>query len=251
MLRCICLFLLCLALYGCAGIPLGAYRGMEYMPVQTDIYQIATWRKISDNKSPIRIYIEGDGRAFNAYGHPTRNPTPHNNLVRDMAARDTSANVLYIARPCQFILSPQCSVSDWTTGRFSSDITDSIASVIKNVAGNRPVILIGYSGGAMLSALIISKNPDLNIQQWITLAGVLNHAEWTQYFQDTPLYASLSLDELPHVRQCHYVADTDSVVPRSLSEKWTLGQKMIIVPGSTHSDFGLLVPDCVQYSGNE
>lgn len=214
-----------------------------YMPVRTGEFDIVTYRKISDANAPVRIYIEGDGHAFDATGAPTDNPTPRGDTVRQMAMRDRAPNVAYMARPCQYIMSDACSVSDWTSGRFAPRVISAMSDAVRYVAGDRPIVLIGYSGGALVSGLIITQNPDLNVSQWVTVGGVLNHGDWSRYFNDTPLSDSIDLDELPRVPQCHFVASRDGVVPRGLSEKWT-HNKMIVVPDTTHSDFRDFVPGC-------
>lgn len=117
-----------------------------------------------------------------------------------------------------------------------------MGDAVKQFTDGQPVVLIGYSGGAMLSGLIIEHTPGINIRQWVTVAGVLNHTDWTEYFDDTPLMQSMDMNALPAVSQIHYVATHDTVVPRKLSEKW-LGDKMHIVPESTHNQFDNLTID--------
>ena len=60
--------------------------------IQTSNFSIAVWEKetIQSGKT-LRIYIEGDG-----------NPNPRHLLALDFAERDTTPNVIYIARPCQW-----------------------------------------------------------------------------------------------------------------------------------------------------
>lgn len=134
-------------------------------------------------------------------------------------------------------MSTQCNKSDWTDGRFSKAVIESIATAIRKIAKKRPVVLIGYSGGAMVTGLVIQNYPDINVQKWITVAGVLNHADWTNYFGDTPLTNSENMTELPHVPQIHYIADKDTVVPNELSRKWVPEHNLVIVPNSTHHRF--------------
>ena len=225
-------------LTGCVG---GTnYEDMAIVtPKSPDLYAVATIQKITNNDAPVHIYIEGDGHAFNGRGRATHNPTPRSTFVRDMAMADTSPNVVYIARPCQFIIDDKCTQVDWTTGRFSTQMVDSVANAIKSIAGKRPVILVGYSGGAMISGLIIQNHRDINVIQWITIAGVLNHSDWTDYFNDTPLTHSLNLNTLPHIAQVHYVAENDKIVPMTLSKKWIGKNKMIVVPGATHNSISI------------
>lgn len=209
-----------------------------FVPIKSGGYEIATWQKITNPKDDIHIYIEGDGRSFDSRGRPNYDPTPRGTFLRDIATSDNAANVVYMARPCQFIMSDSCTKSDWTDGRFSQKIIDSMSGAVKEISKDTPIILIGYSGGAMISGLIIENAPELNVKKWITIAGVLNHADWTEYFGDTSLSYSLNLNELPQVKQLHYVAEKDAVVPPELTKKWARGQNIVIIKNATHDDFG-------------
>ena len=233
---------MCLFVSACA-VSQADVRDLDLVPVNAGQYQIAVYQRLTDKKAPVHIYIEGDGYAFDAWGRPTDNPTPRGTFVRDLVVRDSAKNVVYIARPCQYVLSSACERSDWTDGRFSQEIVDAMADVIKQVAKSRPVILIGYSGGAMVSGLVIAQNPDIDVKKWITIAGVLNHAEWTEYFGDAPLSASVDMAELPDVLQMHYIAYGDKVVPNRLSRQWVSSDKLTVVSGATHAYFPNMILD--------
>ncbi len=228
-------------LAGCVGTETGPMT--VYAPNKSDLLSVAMTVRITDDVSPVHIYIEGDGHAFDAAGRPTANPTPRGHFLRNMAAGDMSPNVVYMARPCQYEMDDTCSVSYWTDGRFSARVVDSVAAAIRHVAGARPVILIGYSGGAMVSGLVIINNPDIDVRKWITIGGVLNHHDWTEYFGDTPLSSSLNMDELPRVPQVHYVAARDKIVPYELTRRWVGAENIVVVPNASHNDFGELKPD--------
>jgi pimeloyl-ACP methyl ester carboxylesterase len=206
-----------------------------YAPIQANNYVLVSWQKITDKEAPIYIYIEGDGNAFNYQGMPNKNPTPKSKFLRTMAFNDDNANVVYLARPCQFIKSDTCSVQDWTVGRFSEEIVEDTAFAIKQIAQEKEIILVGYSGGALLSGLIISRHPEMKINKWITIAGLLNHKDWTQYYGDMPLNLSLDLDTLPQIEQQHFVGGKDKVIPLKLSKKWINNKDLIILPNATHS----------------
>ncbi len=206
-----------------------------YAPITSGEYQIVTYQRFSDTTSPVHIYLEGDGNSFDGHGMPTADPTPAGTFMRDLAAMDSGPNVVYIARPCQFIKSPTCTTCDWTDGRFSEKILDAMSNLITDIVKNRPVVLIGYSGGAMISGLIIQRNPELNVKKWVTIAGVLNHAEWTDYFDDMPLSHSLNLNTLPQIPQAHFVVRHDKVVPNELSVRWIAPNKPIFIENATHN----------------
>ena len=226
-------------LAGCTG---GTnYENMTILtPNDPELYTVATIQNITDASAPVHIYIEGDGRAFNGHGQPTHNPTPRSYFTRDMMAADKSPNVAYIARPCQFFMDDKCQTTDWTDGRFSKAMVDSMAAAVKTIAGSRPVILIGYSGGAMISGLIIQTHTNIDVKQWITIAGVLNHKDWTDYFNDAPLSHSLNMNTLPQIPQVHYIADNDKTVPNSLSRKWITNAKMVTISNAAHNSIPII-----------
>ena len=228
-------YVLFLTLGGCATSTWHPASDFFYTPIKKTHYEIATWQKNGDNISPIHIYIEGDGYAFDGRGMPTKNPTPRTTTMRDTAMRDTHLNVAYIARPCQFIMSEKCTVSDWTDGRFSQHIIDDMADTVYNVAKKRPIILVGYSGGALISGLIIKQHPELNIQKWISIAGVLNHEQWTEYFGDAPLRKSINMTQVPQIKQTHYIAEKDNVVPHELTKKMVADTDIVIIKNATHN----------------
>ena len=236
------IILFSLLLVGCAN--LNTYNDMIVVtPTEPALYSVATIQKITDTTAPVHIYIEGDGHAFNSRGLATNNPTPRSNFMRRMATADVSPNVAYIARPCQFMMDEKCNVSDWTNGRFSKTMVDSVAFAVKKIAGSRPVILIGYSGGAMVSGLIIQKHPEIDVKKWITIAGVLNHTDWTKYFNDTPLTLSINLNTLPHLPQVHYIAEKDEVVPNSLSKQWIDKNNIKVIKNAGHDTIPIIKLD--------
>lgn len=238
------IFILLLTLSGCVGNT-SRDNMVVISPNNSKLYSVATIQKITDKTAPVHIYIEGDGRAFNGRGRATANPTPHSQFMRNMATADNSPNVAYIARPCQFVMDDKCNTTDWTDGRFSKQMVDSVAAAIKTIAKNRPVILVGYSGGAMISGLIIQNHDDINAIQWITIAGVLNHNDWTKYFNDTPLKHSLNLNILPRVSQSHYIAEDDKTVPNELSRKWIGNNKLHVIQNAGHDTIPIINLDFI------
>ncbi len=66
--------LLSLILCGCSSITVP--DSFTYKEIETKDFKLASWQKISNPQGVYKIYIEGDGYAFNAYGKPTQNPTP-------------------------------------------------------------------------------------------------------------------------------------------------------------------------------
>ncbi|MCR4663517.1 MAG: serine hydrolase family protein [Endomicrobiaceae bacterium] len=211
-------------------------KDFSYTEIETDDYVLASWQKIRDENSLIKIYIEGDGNAYNSNGYPSTDPTPKSCFLRNIVFNDTSENVVYLARPCQYIKSDKYNNIDWTTGRFSQKIVDNMAQAIKQIAGNKRIVLIGYSGGALLCGLIINQyRQELNIVKWITVAGLFNHTSWTKHFDYIPLKYSLDLVNIPDIEQTHYIGKKDTVIPYQLTLSFVDTSNCVIIEKATHS----------------
>ena len=228
----------CLFLSACATP--NPLKDMRFHPISTSDYTVASWYKITKAGEPLKVYIEGDGHSFDRKGYATDDPTPEGLFLRQLAVDDPSPNVVYLARPCQYLMSTQCSQKDWTTGRFSEQVVGSMeASVgaLMKKAKAKKVVLIGYSGGGMIASLIATRHPN-DIKKLITVAGVLNHKDWTEYHGDLPLIDSIDLDPKSDVfkgiDQIHYVGQKDNVVPVELSEKWVDKKHLFVVKKASH-----------------
>ena len=227
-----------LFLAGCTTIKVPA--DFVYKEIETQNFTLASWQKITDPFGVYKIYIEGDGYAFNAHGRATQDPTPKGILMRELAFGDDSPNVVYLARPCQYIKSPICSKRHWTTARFAPEVINAEYAAVKQVAGDNPVILIGFSGGAQIAGLIASAKPGLNVKKIITIAGNLDHLTWTQYHNLPPLNESMNLEsyrkQFAKIPQIHYVSSDDKVMPPVLVREFVGGSGNIIeVRGATHN----------------
>ena len=235
MLKLIVMFLF---LCGCASIDIPS--SFEYKEIKTRSFSIASWQKITSPNSVYKIYIEGDGYAFNARGKATQDPTPHSNLVKELAFGDNSPNVIYLARPCQYIKSPICSQRHWTSARFAPEIINAEYDAVKQIAGKKPVVLIGFSGGAQIAGLISSAKTGLNIAKIITIAGNLDHLSWTQYHHLPSLNESLNLADYRktffNIPQIHYVGNKDNVMPPVLVKDFVGAKaRVFVLDGASHN----------------
>ncbi|MGN1091124.1 MAG: alpha/beta fold hydrolase [Alphaproteobacteria bacterium] len=215
-------------------------KDMRFKTVSSGDYTMASWYKITKPEQPVKIYIEGDGKAVDSKGGPTSDPTPDSLFLRKIAADDTSPNVVYMARPCQYLMGSNCSQKDWTTGRFSPKIIDAMTACVnswKKKAKADKIILIGYSGGAMIASQIAAKQPK-SVQKLITVAGILDKDKWSEYHKEEPLTDSLNLkiDKLKDISQIHYVGAKDEIVPPKMTYD-ILGKdnaSVVVVKGATH-----------------
>ena len=112
---------------------------------------------------------------------------------------------------------------------------------IKNIVGNNPVILIGFSGGAQIAGLVATAKPGLNVKKIITIAGNLDHLAWTQYHNLPPLNESMNLEsyrkQFAKIPQIHYVGSNDEVMPPILAREFVGNDDLIIeVDGASHNE---------------
>lgn len=205
----------------------------SYQEIPTADFTLASWQKITDTRAPYKIYIEGDGNSFDMNGQPTANPTPRGTLLREIAFGDPHANVIYLARPCQYVMRGICSERHWTTARFAPEIINAEYSAVRQIAGNSPITLVGFSGGAQIAGLISSAKQGLNVQKVITIAGNLDHLAWTNYHDLPSLNESMNLQnyrsEFLKLNQIHYAGQKDEVMPPHLIRDFIADDSLVIV----------------------
>ena len=237
------LFFVTLCLSACVSLP--EPEGFLYQEIQSEKFTVATWARIGKAGSPLRVYIEGDGLAWINEYTPSSDPTPSDLTVLKMAQRDPSANVVYLARPCQYVTSPNCDMYYWTMGRFAPEIIDAETQAVRRLIAQYQapkVELVGFSGGAAVALLSALNLPE--VSKIYTVAGVLDHKRWTSFHGDTPLSASLNpgdyKDRLAKIPQKHFVGGKDKIVPPSLVEEFVHSFKdaqveMMVIPEASHN----------------
>ena len=195
----------------------------------------------------LRVYIEGDGRAWLSRRRPSSDPTPGNPMALRLAAREQGRDpVLYLARPCQYVQGEDrrsCATAFWTGARLSEEGIRSLDAAVSEAlrrTGARQVALFGYSGGGGAAALLAARRNDVVFLG--TVAGNLDHAAWTRLHGVSPLRESLNpMDAAAAVRalpQLHLSGDADTVVPSEISRGFCAAvgasARCRVVPGMAH-----------------
>lgn len=166
------------------------------------------------------VYIEGDGLAWKNRRTPSVDPTPVRALGLELAlASPELFDTAYIGRPCQFAArsAESCTVNVWTFARYNQAAVDAVGEAIDSVKGrsDQPVVLVGYSGGGVIAALLSAQRRD--VAALVTVAANLDTVAWTTQLQVTPLVDSLNpvdyAEALTAVPQRHLVGSRDKVVP--------------------------------------
>ena len=191
-----------------------------------DNYEIMSFQKRSiGNAQFISIYIEGDGFSWIDRKTISNNPTPISPLALQLAVLDQNRDVIYLARPCQYVEDPECGSKVWTSHQFSKEVLQSYMDVldkIKKQAANAKFDLVGYSGGATIALLLGANRSD--IRSIRTIAGNLNHKQLSEETKTTPLTGSIPVQkfilETKLIPQTHYYTEQDQVITTSIYKRY-------------------------------
>ena len=198
---------------------------------------------VSGGVTRLHVYLDGDGTPWIGPGRPAADPTPRAPLVPRLMALDP-APAVYLGRPCYGSAwqDDRCNVWHWTHGRYGEAVVDSLAAALAAVrrqTGARDLLLIGYSGGGALAALLARRDP--NVSALVTLAGNLDIDAWARLHGYSRLSGSLNPAAQPPlpagVAQWHFVGTDDDIVPPALVDAAIdrgPGVHVEILPGVGH-----------------
>lgn len=226
------LLLLGLVLAGCAGdgerrqdVATRIADDAELTPVTLSAgrFTLAGFVRMADRARPVTIYIEGDGLAWLSRAQPSADPTPRDPIGLRLAALDDGPNVIYLARPCQYIRTAACDPAYWTGKRFAEEVVAGTSTAIDRlVSPGEKIHLVGYSGGGGIAVLLAARRGD--VLSLRTLAGNLDHATLSRVHDVSPMSGSLNpldvADRLVSLPQTHYAGSDDRVVPPAVAESF-------------------------------
>jgi pimeloyl-ACP methyl ester carboxylesterase len=189
------------------------------------------------------VYIEGDGLAYIADDRPSSDPTPLSPMALQLALAQPDGNRAVLDRPCQYLKEgAHCAERYWTTARFSPEVIGAMSAALDGLRERfraQRLILVGYSGGASVAALLALRRTD--VVGLVTVAGNLDHRAWTAWHRVSPLTGSLDpvddVSALQRVPQIHLAGEKDRIVPPELLEEFAvrvLGAKVQILKGYDH-----------------
>lgn len=213
--------------------------------VYVDGFVLTSFYRLTRPDLPLTLYIEGDGRAWESRNRPSTDPSPRKALGLALAARDPTANVVYLARPCQFTSmrdSQGCSAAYWTDKRYSEEVLAAMNHAVTHYVGAGQLVnLVGYSGGGALAVLIASRRSDvISIR---TVAGNLDHVAVNRLHGVSSMPESLNaIDVAQHVAtiaQIHFSGANDKIVPLIIAQRFieTTGSgcaSALVVANMTH-----------------
>ncbi|AYR26327.1 alpha/beta hydrolase [Herbaspirillum rubrisubalbicans] len=206
----------------------------------------------------LRVYIEGDGRAWITRSQHSLDPTPITAMGLRLAAND-GGDVVYLARPCQFTSmtrNPDCQPAYWTGLRYGSEVVTSMDEALSYyVARLQPdrLELVGYSGGGSIAVLLAARRKDVSAIR--TVAGNLDHVAMNRWHEVSQMPRSLNpIDfaaQVAHIPQLHVSGSEDKVIPTAITRTFVARAApcaaLKVVPGMKHeSDWGALWPELLQ-----
>jgi len=186
----------------------------------------AAWKPTSPGRT-LAVYLEGDGFAYVDAHHPSSDPTPTDPLALRLALADTRAvSVAYLGRPCQYVMPTHgrgCGVGLWTARRYAPEVIDASSRALDQLkarTGAVRLVLVGYSGGGALAALLAERRAD--VAGLVTVAANLDLAYWTRRDGLSPLAGSLDPAEeavkLANLPQIHFAGGRDHVVGADVAQ---------------------------------
>ncbi len=205
-------------------------QGFEKKVIATSTFSLyALLRPAPQESDTLHVYIEGDGLAWVTRARPSTDPTPTQATTLDLARHDPSQNaVLYLARPCQYVSSQKrnlCEEKYWTSHRLAPEVitaSNEAIDTIKQQVGAKHIVLVGYSGGGGVAALVAAQRQDVVF--FGSIAGLLNINVMQNYHKVSPLVGSLNPQDsaytLRYIPQRHMSSPQDAIIPPMVSENF-------------------------------
>jgi len=222
--------------------------GLTQTTVAAAPFLLAQFARIGSPGQEAHLYIEGDGLAWLGQRTPSLDPTPTNPVALKLAAADPAANVIYLARPCQYtklVTDGACQQKYWTSHRFAPEVIDSMNEALDAIKAQNRISgfhLIGFSGGANIAALLAAERND--ILSLRTVAGNLDHVLLHKMHNVSQTLSSLNAKDqakaTSRIPQYHFIGGADEIVSPAIAQSFisAAGQTRCIqtqiVPGLGH-----------------
>ncbi len=192
-------------------------------------YALRAYEKIHERGGTVNLYISGDGSEFISPEEWENNPTPKNPVALHLASKDSAANIIYLARPCQYTKmldkKQECEETSWKENRFSQEAINSLKTALDDIVRRYDITgfnLIGYAGGGAMATLLASQRSDiLSIR---TVAGILDHKAQSDLRGTPELSGSLNpvdiAAKIARIPQFHFIGGQDQYAPPAVAHSY-------------------------------
>ncbi|HPQ51535.1 MAG: alpha/beta hydrolase [Alphaproteobacteria bacterium] len=195
---------------------------MNQRTIPGNLFMIEARERVYKRFEAATIYIEGDGDAYFDDMSISNDPTPTDPVALRLAAQDDSANVIWLARPCQYKKgwknSAACPSAYWSSKRFAPEVIENYKIVLDNIKAQYGIPsfhLVGYDGGAAIAAILAAQRDD--ILSLKTVAGNLDPKTAAALHNVVYSEESLSpIDFAPgvaNIPQRHFLGKMDRTTP--------------------------------------
>jgi len=232
-----------------SAMELARAAGWQWAVVPAGAFDLATARRPGGSGSDVlTVYVEGDGFAYAAPGRRSMDPTPTDPLALRLALQHPgSGAVAWLARACQYgPRARNCRSDYWSIARYAPEVIDSAGAALDRLkadaGGATRLILVGYSGGGALAALLAERRSD--VAALVTVAANLDLGAWTAAHRLTPLSRSIdpAVDaaRLSRMPQVHFVGADDRIVGADIARSFVARMAadaavtIATVPGQDH-----------------
>jgi pimeloyl-ACP methyl ester carboxylesterase len=229
---------------------LAATRGWQPFSLPTQDFVLMAHGPVRTAASKtLAIYIEGDGLAWLSPSQASDDPTPRAPIALELALQHVQGPAVYLARPCQYVAGADqrgCTAVYWTDQRFALSVisaSNQAVDTLKQRYGAQEIVLVGYSGGGAVAALVAARRTD--VVRLVTVAGNLDHLAWTHLHSVPPLTGSLNPADawaaLQNIPQLHFVGAQDMNITTEVVSSYVARfpqahrPAMQVVPGFDHA----------------
>ncbi|ACM93200.1 putative lipoprotein [Nautilia profundicola AmH] len=188
---------------------------------KTSEFKIFSYEGNLSECKTVYVFIEGDGLSWITSELISDNPTPLNPKALKLTLNDKHRCKIYLARPCQYVKDTKCNYKYWTDYRFSKEVIRSYQEVLDNLKRQYNInsfVIIGYSGGGAIAALVSAFRNDVDLL--VTIAGNLDTAKWCRLHYLSPLKHSMNpadfTDKLTNQKQLHFIGAEDKIVNKEV-----------------------------------
>jgi hypothetical protein len=202
---------------------------MHERHINTEDFTLTAFERVRKEGGVANIYIEGNGGIITPLSKDdlnlklNRSFTPQNPVALHLSTFDNTSNVIYLARPCQYVPShsihsvKQCKGQENAPRIYSQTAIKSMndaLSEIKSRYGFTGFNLIGVGGGGAVAVILTAQRDD--ILSLRTVSGHLNLTPLHKGEDKSDMAGALNpLDYAPlisQVPQHHFIGDHDKML---------------------------------------
>lgn len=222
-------------LAGCSGFSPGVresntnHLALPVFMIPRDVaagpFTLKGYERVHQKGEVADLYIEGSDFVTVDGTISELNPTPKRPVGLELAAMDPNANVIWLARPCQYRKSmvgeASCPTKYLTTHMFAPEVLTAYNTALSDIKARYQLTgfnLVGFGSGGGLAAILAGQRDDVKTLR--TVAGLLDTQTYAATHGLPGFEASFNpIDSVPNLvnkPQHHYIAQFDGVVPNTV-----------------------------------